>query len=335
MIRALWRADRAFVVSPALTYAAFALVVAALMRVPRTLVVKDVMPDAAVELGMLRNRVVIALSRFLARWAYRLSGEIQTLGEGMRRRIATTARRGDNIRIVPDTVDLRELAPVPPERNEFRKRFVPPGTYAVVHSGNMGKKQDLGLILKAASRLRDDPRVHFYVFGDGAEKAAFLERRAAMGLENVSHYPLQPRSLLPHTLSGADVVLVSQLAEVVDIVVPSKLLTAMASGAMIVAACSSDSETARLVRESGGGIVIGPGDDAALVGVIDLLRGGAFNVVGCREKARGFACTAFDRKAVYGRVVSQLLNEMESNRAGRKARSGSAFPESVTQKGVE
>ena len=59
-----------------------------------------------------------------------------------------------------------------------------------------------------------------------------------MALENVSHYPLQSRSFLAHMLSGADIVVVSQVAEVIDIVVPSKLLTAMASGAMIVAAAS-------------------------------------------------------------------------------------------------
>src|SRR3989454_2808998 len=58
--------------------------------------------------------------------------------------------------------------------------------------------------------------------------------------ENVSHHPLQERSLLSHVLSGADVVLVSQLAEVVDIVVPSKLVTAMGAGAMIVAARSEE-----------------------------------------------------------------------------------------------
>ncbi len=336
MIRALGGARRAYVVSPPLTYAVVGLAVAAMMQVPRVLIVKDVMPDTAVELGMLRNRALIAFSRHLARWAYVLAQEIHTLGEGMLRRIARVAGPSKKIRIVPDTVDTKELGPIPRERNEFRKRFVGPQTFAVLHAGNMGRKQDLGLVLRAAARLRHDPTVRFYVFGDGAEKASFLEQRGAMRLENISHYPLQPRSMLAHMLSGADVVLVSQLAEVVDIVVPSKLLTAMVSGAMIVAACSADSETACLVRESGGGIVIGAGDDAALVHAIDQVRRGGIDVRACREKARRFAESRFDRNTVYSGVVRSLLEERDS--AGFKGGSGATSTVSLgsaIEKGVE
>jgi colanic acid biosynthesis glycosyl transferase WcaI len=279
------------------------------MGVPRILVVKDVMPDAAVELGMLRNRFVIAISKQLARWAYALAHEIHTLGEGMRRRIAAEARRDVRIRIVPDTIDGNELRPMPFADNEFRKRYAPADTFAVVHTGNMGKKQDLDLLLRAARLLQDDPVVRFYVFGDGAEKARFLERREALGLENVSHYPLQERWMLPHTLSGADVLLVSQLPEVLDIVVPSKLLSAMASGALIVAACAANSEAARLVRESGGGILVDAGNEAALVETIREIRAGKHDVLTLRERARRFAIQRFDRAAVYGDIIRWLVHD--------------------------
>ncbi len=336
LIRALRGTHIAYVVSPALTFALVGLVMAAVMRVPRVLIVKDVMPDAAIELGMLRNGIAIALSRWLARCAYRLADEIHTLGDGMRRRIAAVSGRDDNIRIVPDTIDAEELVPVPLERNEFRRQFVAPGTFAVLDTGNMGKKQDLGVLLRAAASLRDNPTVRFYVFGDGAEKATFLDRRAALGLENVCHYPLQPRSMLAHMLSGADVVLVSQLAEVVDIVVPSKLLTAMASGAMIIAACSGDSETARLVKESGAGIVVGAGDHVALVHTINRIRRGEIDVNVCRQRARRFAISRFDRNVVYGAVVRSLLGDLDAGGLAEGAASSGVWSvEPATQKGAE
>src|SRR5437879_5895520 len=144
MFRTLRGAKVAYVVSPALSYALIGLLIAALMRIERVLVVKDVMPDAAVELGMLRNPLVIALSRWLARRAYSLAGEIHTLGEGMRRRIGRETKRSKPILIVPDTVDVKELRPVPREDNEFRRRFVPNEIFAVLHTGNIGRKQDRG-----------------------------------------------------------------------------------------------------------------------------------------------------------------------------------------------
>ena len=304
--RTLWGARVAYVVSPALTYAWTAAAIARLLRVPVVLVIKDVMPDAAIETGLVRNHAAIALARWLARRLYRSADEIQTLGEGMARRIVAGGAPPAKIRVVPDTVDVRELTPVPQEQNEFRRRFVPPGGFAVVHTGNMGLKQDLQLLLRAADRLRAQPDIRFFVFGDGAVRQEFLRRRAELGLENVSHYPLQDRSLLSHTLSGADVLLVSQLAEVVDIVVPSKLVTAMGAGAMIVAACAEESETAKLIRSSSGGLLVGAGDDAALARAILDIRNGGVDPSGYRARARAYAVLRFDREAVYGPLARDV-----------------------------
>lgn len=307
IVQAMWRADWVYVVSPDLAFAFTGMWLGLIGRRRRVLVVKDVMPDAAIELGMLRNRLAIAVARWMARCLYRWADEIHTLGEGMRQRIAREVGSVDKIRIVRDTIDAAELAPVPYEVNDFRRRFVPAGTFAVLHTGNMGTKQDLELLLRAAGRLRDDAGVRFYVFGDGAAKERFLQLRDGWRLDNVSHHPLQDRSMLRHMLSGADVVLVSQLPEVVDIVVPSKLLTALGAGAMIVAACAPGSETARLIGESDGGLVIRASDDEALVRVIQQVRSGEVDVAQHRRRAREFAVRRFDRRAVYGPLVQEYL----------------------------
>jgi colanic acid biosynthesis glycosyl transferase WcaI len=269
-------------------------------------VVKDVMPDAAIELGMLRNRAMIRFSRWMARQLYAGAAEILTLGEGMRRRIAQFCARPERVRIVTDTVDGRELYPEPFATNEFRRQFVRPGQFAVLHTGNMGKKQDLHLILRAAELLRNDSHVQFFVFGDGAVKDEFLAERDRRQLRNVSHFPLQERSLLRHMLSGADLVLVSQLREVVDIVVPSKLLTSMISGAMIVAACSPGSEPERILAEDNAGIVIPAEDEFALVRAIQDIRARRVDVEGFRARAREYAMRTFDRDAAYGPVATFL-----------------------------
>jgi colanic acid biosynthesis glycosyl transferase WcaI len=298
MVRVLRRARVAFIVSPDLSHAFVASFVARAMGVRRVLMVQDVMPDAAVELGMLRNGLVIRLSRWMARRAYAMADEILTLGEGMRRRIARETAAPEKIRIVPNTIDAEELAPGPDQGKPFRDRFVPEGTFAVVHAGNMGQKQDLDLLLRTAKRLLEHRDIHFYVFGDGAVKGEFLRKRDGWGLSNVSHFPFQDRAMLPHMLYGADVLLVSQLPEVVDIVVPSKLVTAMGAGAMIVAACAEDSEAARLIRESGGGIVVPPSDESALATAIFSIIREAGADIAFRRRARDHASAHFDRRIV-------------------------------------
>lgn len=301
MVRALRGAQVAYIVSPDLAHAFVASVVARAMGVRRALMVQDVMPDAAVELGMLRNRGMIAVSRSMARAIYNMADEIFTLGQGMVDRIARATKNPGKISILPNTIDVDELAPGPNQGVPFRERFVPDGTFAVVHAGNMGQKQDLDLLLRTARRLRDHADIHFYVFGDGAVKDDFLKKRAEWGLDNVSHFPFQEREMLPHMLYGADVLLVSQLPEVVDIVVPSKLVTAMGAGAMIVAACAEGSETARMLAGCGGGLVVPPSNDQELSRVLLLIKNQHVSTSEHRRRVQAFAAAAFDRKKVYGR----------------------------------
>src|SRR5438309_9018613 len=131
-------------------------------------------------------------------------------------------------------------------------------------------------------------------------KDDFVRERDALGLDNVLHYPLQDREMLRHMLSGADVVLVSQLPEVVDIVVPSKLITALGAGAMVVAACAPLSETASLMRASRGGVLVPASDDLELGHALQRIRSGHVDVEVCRRNGRQYAVRTFDRIAVYG-----------------------------------
>jgi colanic acid biosynthesis glycosyl transferase WcaI len=306
MVRVAIKSREVFIISPDLSHAFVGSVVAGMFGVPVTVIIQDIMPDAAVEMGMLSNRYAILLSRWLARRLYSSANRIFTLSEGMKRRIGGSKGVQDKISIVPNTVDETEFGSTAELGSAFRKKFVPEGTFSVLHTGNMGEKQDLPLLLRAARRLRENSRIHFYVFGDGAVKKTFLRQRDSWQLRNLSHFPLQERSLLPHMLHGADVCIVSQTAQVVDIVVPSKLITSMAAGAMIVAACPADSETAKVLAASGGGLIVPSGDDEALVAAIGDIVTGQVNVREHRRRVRDYALKHFSREEVYRPIVQRL-----------------------------
>lgn len=308
MIRAVHRAQKAYVVTPLLTYAFAASLVCGLMRVPYVLVVHDIMPDTAVALGLMTNRVLVRASQWMARLMYRMASEIHVLGEGMRQRILFQAPSNRRIRVVPITIDASELAPVPTERNEFVARFVRPGTFSVLHAGNIGRKQDLDVVLEAADRLKADAAIRFFVVGEGAAKDEFLTKLAALDGVNLRYLPLQDRWMVPHMLSGADVVLVTQRPAVVDIVVPSKLMVAFGVGAMVVGCCAEDSEVARLLSESGGGMRVPAGNGEALAEALTAIRDNRLVADECRKNARMYALRAFERGTVYGPIVSEIVH---------------------------
>jgi colanic acid biosynthesis glycosyl transferase WcaI len=64
--------------------------------------------------------------------------------------------------------------------------------------------------------------------------------------------------------ADADVLILNQKAAVKDAVIPSKLLTYMASGKAVLCAANSDSEASRLIRDAYCGEVVQPEDPRAL-----------------------------------------------------------------------
>ena len=84
--------------------------------------------------------------------------------------------------------------------------------------------------------------------------------------------PFQPREKLGQVQAIADISIVTLRPSAEQMSVPSKVLGYMAAARPVLVAAAANSETARLVREAGAGIVVPPGDPAAIATAIrDLL----------------------------------------------------------------
>ena len=79
---------------------------------------------------------------------------------------------------------------------------------------------------------------------------------------------------------------------------------------MIVAACAHDSETAKLVGASVGGLLVEAGDDAALARAILSIRDGKVDTMGYRSRARAYALARFDRELVYGPLAAEVVRRL-------------------------
>ncbi len=172
----------------------------------------------------------------------------------MRRRIEPLAPSHTPIHILPNGVNIEELRSNQNGGLDFRRTFIPEAAFVVLHAGNMGNKQDLAVLLRTAWRLRHHEDIHFCVVGDGATKATFLRERDSRRLQNVSHLPPVAPQYVANMLQTANAVVILQRKEMTDTVVPSKLISAMAAGAAIVATCSPTCEAARILLRSQGGI---------------------------------------------------------------------------------
>lgn len=275
--------------TPPLGLAVVALLLARVWKIPYLLLVEDLQPDAAVDLGMLKpGRLVDALFA-LERLVYRNAGLVSTLTEGMGRRIISKAIPEDKVAVIPHWVDPGLFAiPLQGGGRALRDQLGLAGKFLVLHSGNMGVKQGLGAILDAAERSRDHSDIVYLLVGDGSERESLEKRAATLG--NVKFYPLLPKPIFHQLLGATDVALITQQRCVADILFPSKTETLLAAGRAVVASVNASSEVARVVTQAKAGVVTTAEDSSALLEAILSLRESPVNRSAMGASGRAYAC---------------------------------------------
>ncbi len=297
-----------WVVSPPLGLAVTAGLLSRLWRIPFVYDVMDLQPDAAAELGMLRSGALLRVLYKLERFAYRRAVLISTLTEGMRRRIITKSVPPQKVILFP-TRSEGELLLV--DRGAggkaFRRDHGLEGKFVVAHSGNMGIKQGLDVVLHAAEISRSRADIVYLLVGDGAGRRHLESRAAAKNLANVKFLPLLPREQYLQMLAAVDLSLITQQRSVADFVFPSKTVSLMTAGCPILASVNSGSEVARMINRAGAGLVIAPEDPESLVAAVTRLEKDTARLRAMSEAGRRYAREVWDEDRTLPQMESDLL----------------------------
>lgn len=318
--------DIIFVISPPLGLAAAGIMLSNLWQVPYVFHVADLQPDAAVDLGMLRAGAMVKALYGLERAAYRRAGLISTLTPAMRARILTKGIAAHKVALFSDWTHPEFFA-IASEGGggEFRRRFGLEEKFLVVHAGNMGFKQGLEVVLGAAELSRPNTSVAYLLVGDGAMRAQLETAARSKGLDNVHFIALQPQAVFRDLLAATDVALITQQAAVADIVFPSKVLTLMASARPLIASLSGGSEVARVLRESGAGVVVEPQQPQALWRAIQELSADHPRRAAMGARGRLYARRQWDRDFILPAMEKRLQAMLRDPRDDAKTEAGAAL----------
>jgi colanic acid biosynthesis glycosyl transferase WcaI len=286
-----------FAVSPPLGLGLTASILGRLWRVPYIFDVEDLQPDAAVELGMMRKGAVIDFLYRVERRAYERAALISTLTEGMRQRIVEKGIDPAKVALFPPRADLalytlRDRT----DGSAFREKYGLQGKLIVSHSGNMGVKQGLEVILHAAEKSRGREDIQYLFVGDGAMRPRLEAEAQARNLTQVRFLPLLESAEFLEMLAATDIALITQQRVVSDIVFPSKTVTLLSAGCPVIASVNSGSEVARAVLSSGGGAVVEPENADALWKSILELSTCPELLERMGQNARQFAMESWDER---------------------------------------
>jgi glycosyltransferase involved in cell wall biosynthesis len=170
--------------------------------------VRDLWPLTLLELGghSPRHPVIRAMA-----WAERLGYErcdvaVSLLGGAKEYMVAHGLDERKFVHI-PNGIDPETSLPaeeLPDEHSQVIERLRNDGRLIVLYGGNHGVANALGNIVEAALLLKDEPRVHFLLVGQGPEKERLQQRAQGAGLQNVTFLPAVARSQVPALTRVAD-----------------------------------------------------------------------------------------------------------------------------------
>lgn len=300
------RPDVILATSTPLTVGVPALIAARLRGVPLVFEVRDLWPEAAIQMGALRRDGVLAkLAKWLERTLYRGSAEVVGLSPGMVEGILDEGIDPAHVTMIPNAADVGLFHPG--ERDpDLVERYALQGRFVVGYAGAIGPSNAVEDQVPEAARILNERGRHDVVFliaGDGKSLPALRERVA--GLPNVILAGTVPKREVPRLTRTADV-LMTLFADVPILAMnsPNKFFDALASGRPVLV--NSPGWTKALVEDNDCGVYVPAGDGVAMADAIERLADEPETVERMGRNARALAERDFSRDDLAAQMLAVL-----------------------------
>lgn len=238
-------------------------------KVPFVFNLQDIFPDSLVNTNLTRKGSILwKIGRKLENFTYKHADKIILISQGFKHNVLAKNVPEEKIEVISNWIDLDSVHPVERKDNRLISEFgLDPSKFIVVYAGNFGAAQGADIVLKAAKELLEKKDIQFVVFGGGP----YFEdaKKEAEGLENVYIHELMPQERISEIYSLGDVALITCKAGTGKAGMPSKTWSIMACNTPIIASFDTDSDLADVIRDSGAGWCVEPGDSAVLTRVIE------------------------------------------------------------------
>jgi glycosyltransferase involved in cell wall biosynthesis len=301
------RTDVVVASSPTLFSALAAWVIARIKRAPFVLEVRDLWPEAIVDLGLMRRTgLTVNVLRRLAAFLYARAARVVVVTEAFADRLVAQGVPRAKLAVIPNGADTRFFSPdAKPRTSTTRQALGLNGQFLVAYVGSHGLSHGLDVVFDAATV---QPDVTFLLVGDGADRERLLAERDRRQLANVIMRPSVPKEAVPALYAAADACLVPlRDVPIFETFVPSKLFEVLAAGRPVIGAVRG--EARQILERSGGALLVEPQHGDQLASAVETLRHDPALARQLAQRGRAFAQQYYDRDQLAGRYLD-LLGEV-------------------------
>ena len=235
---------------------------------------QDLYPEIAIELGVVGlNGAIGRALKAIRNIGLRRARMNVAIGEHMFHRLSELGVAEGRMTVIPNWCNDETIVPQSEAANTLRREWGLEDKFVIGYSGTLGRAHEIDTVLAAASILRDEPGLVFLLIGGGFLRAKLKREVEARGLGAMFQFrPYQEANQLPQSLCVPDIHWLSLNPKMEGLIVPSKFYGIAAAGKAMIAVMAEDGEISSLIRQSGCGAVVTPGDGAGFARVVQAWR---------------------------------------------------------------
>lgn len=290
--------------------------------------VRDLWPQYFVDLGFFKkNHPLVKLFYSMENFLYRKADLVVTSLPFAYNYFKARGFDTGKLVFIPNGIDLAAferlynehgLHDLPLTLKDLITRQKERGAKLIVYAGGLSSQNDLEVVIKAAALLQSRTRpaiagAAFLFVGDGAEKAKLMDLTKRLCLENVYFHPPIPRRLVPSLLKAADYTILHVRKSPLGRygLNPQKVYDYLAAGVPVIFAADAPND---IVKASGCGVSVPPGDPEAIVEAVNrLLSLPDSEIARMRKSGKKYISKFHNLDRLARMYISILNNVMEKN----------------------
>ena len=259
--------------------------------------IQDFEFDAALQTGVgNKKNWIYALLFKLEKWLFSKSDIASTISQSMLNRLSQ--KTSSKQFYLPNWIDEQQIDP----KNASRHQFMTSNKLKILYSGNIGDKQDWDVFIDFCNDI-DKSKYEIIIVGNGSKKDWVIEE--IRSFSNVTYFEPVPYAELSDLLCSADAHLLFQKPDVIDTVMPSKVLGMMASAKPSVIIGNDNSEVKTIFEESKGGLYFTKYSSNLIIEMDHLLSNPSLNKK-MGKNARNYVIENYSKYQILSRMVREL-----------------------------
>lgn len=275
------------------------------------LMLKDIFPQNAVDLGMLsRTGFKGILYRYFRKKEKRLYGVSDRIGCMSQANVDYVVKHNSElnslkVEVCPNCVEVFDKSINDEQRTVTRNQYgIPHDKTVFIYGGNLGKPQDIPFLIECIEKQQDNEKVFFLIVGDGTEYSRFERYLQQTEQNNVKLMKLLPKDEFDRLAAACDVGMIFLDKRFTIPNYPSRLLSYMQAKLPVLACTDSNTDIGKNIVEGEFGWWC-MSDDADTVGrLIKKVECSELSVM--REKAFEYLNTHFSSERCYDIIINSL-----------------------------